>query len=236
MARPLIAVSAPIEELDTAFGVQDCTKLRTAYTDPVYTAGGRPVILPVLSRPPADLLEDIDGLLLTGGGDIAPALYGEQPHPGVYGVRPERDAFEAALLREALARRLPVLALCRGMQLVNVLRGGTLNQHVTGHWQQAPASEVAHDITVAEGSLLADAVNGARTLAVNSYHHQAVRELGADLRVSAVCGDVIEAIEATDADLLAVQWHSEQLSTTHAEHRALFSSFVRRAKHARTTV
>ncbi len=142
MSRPLIAVSAPIEVMPTAFGEQDCTKLTTAYTDAVYAAGGQPVIMPVVADPPGDLLERFDALILTGGGDLDPRLYGEVPDLSVYGVRPERDAFEIALYLEAFERGLPILAICRGMQLVNVLRGGTLVQHIEDeidHWQTIPA-------------------------------------------------------------------------------------------------
>ncbi len=228
MSRPLIAVSAAIEELPTAFGNQDCTKLTTAYTDAVYAAGGQPVLMPVVVDPPAGLLDRFDGLVLTGGGDLDPTLYGEEPDPTVYGVRPERDAFETALYREALEHDLPILAICRGMQLVNVLRGGSLIQEIEAdveHWQTAPAHEASHKVDVVADATLATTF-GRSTVGVNSYHHQGLRELGSGLRVTATCGVVIEAVEADDARLVAVQWHPEQMAATDAQQASLFEALV----------
>ena len=231
MARPLIAVSAGMEELPTAFGNLDCTKLTAAYTQAIYAAGGQPVILPVVEDPPAGLLARMDGLILTGGGDIDPAMYSEMSDPSVYGVRKDRDAFEAVLYGEAVALGLPILAICRGMQLINVLRGGTLLQQIRGdpgHWQQNPPTMHSHEITVTMGTNLADAM-GQPVAPVNSYHHQGLLDLGAGLEVTAVCGDVIEAVEATDADIVAVQWHPELIAVTNPQHHALFEFFVKRA-------
>jgi putative glutamine amidotransferase len=236
MARPLIAVSAGMEPLPTAFGTIDCTKLTAEYTHAIYAAGGQPVILPVVENPQHELLSRMDGLLLTGGGDLDPALYGEEPDEAVYGVRRDRDAFETALYREAVSLGLPVLALCRGLQLVNVLHGGTLRQEIRGHWQENPAGQPSHEITVAAGSALADAMGQSAEVRVNSYHHQGLKDLGAGLRATAVCGDVIEAVEVTGADVVAVQWHPEHLCATDHQQRALFESFVKRAAAATRTV
>lgn len=228
MVRPLIAVSTPIEELTTPFGLRDCTKLAVAYTDAVYLAGGQPAILPVTEAPPADLLAGFGGLLLTGGGDLDPMLYGEEPDASVYGVRRDRDAFEIALYNEAIERGLPVLAICRGMQLVNVLRGGSLIQQIEDevvHWQTAPSHEATHKIDVAIDSQLAEAF-GQSSVGVNSYHHQGLKDLGTGLRVVATCGAVIEAVEADDAQMMAVQWHPEQMVTTDSQQLALFTSFI----------
>lgn len=228
MSRPLIAVSAPIELAPTAFGEQDCTKLTTAYTNAVYAAGGQPVVMPVVVDPPAGLLERFDALVLTGGGDLDPTLYGEQPDPTVYGVRPERDAFEIALYNEAIERGLPVLAICRGMQLVNVLRGGSLILDIQDgiqHWQTGPSHEPAHKIDVVDDARLTGVFNQS-TVGVNSYHHQGLKELGTGLRVTATCGAVIEAVEADDANLIAVQWHPEQMAATDAQQAALFQALV----------
>jgi putative glutamine amidotransferase len=233
MARPLIAVTAARELLPTAFGDVDCTRLTSAYTDAVYDAGGQPVILPVAVNPPPSLLERMDGLLLSGGGDLDPVLYGEQPDPKVYGIRRDRDSFEAAVYRQAVDLRIPILAICRGMQLVNVLRGGTLRQHVDGHWQENPPTNAFHPVSIEPGSALADVVGSESVIDVNSYHHQALNAVGAGLRVTAVCGDVIEAVEAEDAELIAVQWHPEQMGTT-AHQRALFERFVTSAATTRT--
>jgi putative glutamine amidotransferase len=232
MSRPLIAVSAAIEEIETAFGNKDCTKLTTAYTNAIYAAGGQPVIMPVVSEPPAGLLSRMDGLVLTGGGDIDPSLYGEAPDPTVYGIRKDRDLFESALYQEAIDLGLPILAICRGMQLINILRGGTLLQEIkssTSHWQSAPADEPSHAVDVIPGTALFEAMKGSASAQVNSYHHQGLKDVGANLVVTAACGDVIEGVEATDADLVAVQWHPEQMAAVHPQQRALFEEFVDRA-------
>lgn len=231
MARPLIAVSAAIENRKTAFGEVDCTTVTAAYTRAISAAGGLPVVMPVIADLPEGLLDRMDGLVLTGGGDIDPALYGQEPDPSVYGIRKDRDAFELALYREAVALGLPILAICRGMQLVNIARGGTLLQQVTdneAHWQQVPAATPNHEITVTPGSALAEAT-GQTVLKVNSYHHQGLADLGTGLYVTAVCGDVIEAVEAVDADIVAVQWHPEQMAATDPQQQALFDSLVQRS-------
>jgi putative glutamine amidotransferase len=230
MMRPLIAVSAAIEVLDTPFGPRDCTKLGCYYTDAVYAAGGQPVVLPVTADPPSGLLARMDGLMLSGGGDLDPSMYGEPPDPTVYGVRVERDRFETALYRQAIDLRLPVLAICRGMQLVNVLRGGTLIQQIEpkqSHWQSNPSHEPSHPVTVTPGSRLAGAMGVEAD--VNSYHHQGLAQIGKDLDVTAMCGPVIEAVEATDADVLAIQWHPEHMAPVDEKQHALFADFVARA-------
>ncbi|RZT07714.1 putative glutamine amidotransferase [Mycobacterium sp. BK558] len=233
MGRPLIGVSTAREVMPTAFGDIDCTKLTAAYTDAIYDAGGQPVIMPVVDNPPPGLLDRMDGLVLSGGGDIDPVLYGETPDPTVYGIRRDRDSFEAALYRQASALKLPILAICRGMQLINVLRGGSLLQQVPGHWQENPASRPLHSIDVAAGSALADAAAGDAVVEVNSYHHQAIGVLGQGLAVTATCGDVIEAVEDLDADIVAVQWHPEHMTAT-SHQRTLFEHFVKRAAAAKS--
>ena len=229
MGRPLIAVTAGMEELPTAFGPMDCTKLTAPYTDAIYAAGGQPVIMPVIEEPPTELLARMDGLLLTGGGDLDPALYGEIPDDTVYGVRRDRDEFEIALYREAVALGMPILGICRGMQLINVLRGGNLHQEIPGHWQDNPPTRLSHAIDITAGSVLAETMGPTPSIQVNSYHHQSLKDLGHGLLVSALCGDVIEAVEADDIDLVAVQWHPEHLYATEPEHKALFETFVERA-------
>ena len=231
MARPLIAVSAAIEVLDTPFGPRDCTKLGSYYTDAIYAANGQPVVMPVTAEPPTGMLEGLDALMLSGGGDLDPSLYGEQPDPAVYGVRPDRDAFETALYRDAVDRGLPILAICRGMQLVNVLRGGSLVQEIEparSHWQTNPGHEPSHSVDIVPGSRLAQMV-GADSAQVNSYHHQGLAELGSNLEVTATCGTVIEAVEATDVDLVAIQWHPEHMAPVDSVQHAIFTEFVKRA-------
>lgn len=231
MPRPLIAVTAAIEELDSAFGLKDATKLNAVYTDALYAAGAQPVVMPVTAEPPADLLDRFDGLMLTGGGDLDPAMYGEEPDETVYGVRPDRDAFETALYKEAIARGIPVLAICRGMQLVNVLRGGNLIQQLEdeqNHWQTIPSHQASHTVQTVAGSRVEEMLGGS-DVPVNSYHHQGLRNIGSNLVVTARCGEVVEAVEATDADLVAIQWHPEHMAPHDERQRGLFRAFVARA-------
>jgi len=205
------------------------------HVDGVIDAGGVPVVLPVV--PPALVdatLEGIDGLLVTGGGDIEPSRYRDPAAPEVDGVDPERDDFELALVKAALESGLPILAIGRGHQLVNVALGGTLFQHVpelssTGHDLPEQGGDEVHAVRVAAGSLLA-AVVGDATLGVNSTHHQAVELAGAGLQVVARSEDgLIEAVEGLgDLRVLGVQWQPELLRATEA-HAALFAWLVREA-------
>ncbi|MGA9279629.1 gamma-glutamyl-gamma-aminobutyrate hydrolase family protein [Ilumatobacter sp.] len=181
------------------------------YARGVLDAGGIPVHLP-LDLAPAAVIDRLDGIVLSGGADIAPARYGAEPHPSVTVVETERDDFEFDLLERAIDAEVPVLGICRGLQVLNVLRGGTLEQHVATHSRyDIEASETAHEVSFAEGSQLAD-VYGAQ-LRVNSLHHQTVDRLGTDLVITATSDDgVVEGLELGE-DIVAVQWHPEMLPT-----------------------
>jgi len=229
MSAPLIAVTMDRSPRDSAFGVRDSTLQVLDYAEAVVSAGGRPALLPATEQIPADPLDGFDGLLLTGGGDLAPQMYGQDPDEKVYGVSIIRDRFEAALVVEAEGRGIPILAICRGLQLINVLRGGSLIQHVDGHWQTRPSDESEHDVSIEPGSQLASIV-GRTTMEVNSYHHQAVSVLGEGLRVTARSGDVVEAFEDPERNLIAVQWHPEHLFRISADNHALFDDLVSRAR------
>ncbi|MCC6386333.1 MAG: gamma-glutamyl-gamma-aminobutyrate hydrolase family protein [Dehalococcoidia bacterium] len=211
-------------------------QVNAAYVRAVAEAGG----LPVLLAPGAGTaviegwLEGIAGLVLTGGGDIDPARYGEAPHATVAGVSAERDALELAAVRGALARGLPVLAICRGMQLLNVALGGSLIQHVpewfagSNHQQEEARDAVTHDVRLTVGSLAAE-VCGTAAFAVNSMHHQALGRMGEGLVVSGHALDgVIEACEMPGRPVLGVQWHPEEL-TARGEARRLFAWAVAEA-------
>jgi putative glutamine amidotransferase len=170
---------------------------------------------------------DLDGLLLTGGTDVNPRLYGQEPHPASDAPDDARDATEQRMLAAALERDLPVLAICRGMQLFNITQKGTLHQHVEGHRQKGV--DDAHRITVDPGTLLAEAIgDGAHT--VNSRHHQVVAKIGEGLRVSAWSEDhqYPEALEMEGKRFaLAVQWHPEDLVEKRDEAKRLFQAFAR---------
>ncbi|RIV37958.1 gamma-glutamyl-gamma-aminobutyrate hydrolase family protein [Micromonospora radicis] len=228
MATPIIAITAERSTQNSAFGPRDSIIQVVDYAEAIVSAGGRPAILPVTETIPADLLDGFDGLLLTGGGDLSPEMYGQQPGEQVYGVSVIRDRFEAALVNDAQDRGIPILAICRGLQLINVLRGGTLVQHVTGHWQSRPSNESDHDVSINPASRLAE-ITAKTTMGVNSYHHQAVDVLGDALRVAARAGAVVEAFEDPGHDLIAVQWHPEHMFRTSTDNHALFADLVNRS-------
>jgi putative glutamine amidotransferase len=205
-------------------------QVNQAYVDAVVRAGGLPFVLPVLDPDDAEAaLLALDGLLLTGGGDVEPSLYGALPVPEVYGLDPGRDSSEMALVRAAARAGLPVLGICRGSQVLNVALGGSLVQHVpavTGveHCLRDRAHEFVHRVRVDPGSILAG-VAGGTDVPVNSLHHQAVERLGAGLRAVAWSEDgIIEGIESDDGAnrFLAVQWHPELLAG-HDAHERLFA-------------
>jgi putative glutamine amidotransferase len=213
-------------------------RLSLNYVRSLEGAGLIPLAVPPLTNPAqaAEILDAAGGLLLTGGEDVDPKLYGAPSHPRLGAINPTRDATELALFNAARERQLPVLAICRGIQLVNVACGGTLYQDLPSerpsnvqHDQPNDRSARTHDVTITAGSRLATAT-GAMTMAVNSYHHQAVARLGAGLRVTATATDgIVEGVESTDPDwwILSVQWHPEDLTTdVRSWDRGIFKAFA----------
>jgi putative glutamine amidotransferase len=200
------------------------------YRDALEQAGADVVVL----HPGDPIPTDVDGLCLSGGGDIAADRYGDDDL-ACEDVDAERDALEIDVASQALARDLPVLGICRGFQVLNVVRGGKLLQDVVGHRPEQREGLVEHHgVRVRAGSLLAAATGG--ELVVNSRHHQAVTEqtLGRDLLATAFVDDLVEAFEATDKRwVVGVQWHPERTSEVSPEARRIFDAFVREA--ARTT-
>lgn len=176
------------------------------------------------------LLAGVDGVVLPGGWDIEPSLYGRQREPETGRSDPAEERLEIAVARAALAARRPVLGICRGHQLLNVALGGTLHQHVEGHTEPGrPRDELSHGIEIAAGSALAEAAGGV-TLEVNSSHHQAVWQVAAGLAVTARGADgVIEGLESPDRLVVAVQFHPEELTAKSRWARDLFAAFVARA-------
>jgi len=206
------------------------------YGDRIAEAGGYP--LQVLGRPGlpvADLVSQLDGIVLPGGGDVAPELYGAEPAAESGGVDIERDRAEIALLAAATAAGLPILAVCRGIQLLNVARGGTLIQHLPAvtsepHLVVERRSELVHNVHIDPDSELRKIV-GVDDLGVNTLHHQAVDRVGDGLRAVAWAEDgIIEGLEDRDRRIVAVQWHPEQLPD-HPQEMELFAWLVEQAGH-----
>ena len=218
---------------------RDFLTLASDYTAAVTEQGGLPLILPGDS--PAEKAVEysqlLDGLLLAGGGDVHPCWYGDAAiHPTVTTSPQEqmRDVFEMALVRAFRAAKKPVLGICRGMQVINVTLGGTLYQDIPsqyagaiGHWQtEARRDETSHALYITPGSHLHRLLQ-TEELAVNSFHHQAVKELAPGLRATALAPDgLIEGVEAADGRLLAVQCHPECLFRRDPAWRGLFAAFV----------
>lgn len=210
---------------------------KASYIHAISDLGGIPVQLPDLKEEDAGrLVRGLDGLLLTGGADVAPLLYGEQPYLKVTNTCRSNDLVEMALLRQAIAQGKPVLGICRGIQIINVCLGGTLYQDIpvqTGsticHYQAAEArGEMTHTVQVEPDSWLAR-ILGSTQVEVNSYHHQCVKDLAPGLRAVIHAPDgLIEGVENEDGSILAVQWHPESLYALSPPHAGLFAAFLER--------
>ncbi|MSR74986.1 MAG: gamma-glutamyl-gamma-aminobutyrate hydrolase family protein [Planctomycetes bacterium] len=239
--RPVIGLTSRVCAFSQDGKSYDRFGVAIAYCEAVEAAGGTPIILPLSEEPSVlnSYWRLIDGLLLPGGQDVSPQHYGEDPRPELEAVDPRRDRVELVLARRALDENMPVLAICRGEQLLNVAAGGTLHQdiHVAlgkqclRHFQKTVDESPWHRVQVAEQSLL-HTVMGESALAVNSYHHQAVKDVAPGFRAVATSADgVIESIESpAHAFMLGVQWHPELLWREHAAHHALFRAHVEMAR------
>ncbi len=211
----MIGVSAYEETASWTVWTERAALVPTAYLDAIRRAGGVPVVLPGGPDAASELLDRVDGLVVVGGPDVDPDLYGAKRHEKTDEPRVGRDRFESELLAEAYERALPTLAVCRGMQLLNVVRHGTLHQHlpdVLGHSGHSTGADdyLAHDVEVEPGSLLAKAL-GTERLRIASHHHQGIDVVGEGLEVDARADDgTIEGLEDPSRDFyLGVQWHPE---------------------------
>jgi len=233
VSRPLIGITTYRRET----AGRSRFSLPSAYVDALRAAHGLAVLLSPGEAEPEALLERLDGLVLSGGGDLHPASYGADAHERTYSISRERDDFEIALLRSALACGKPTLAICRGLQILNVALGGDLHAHlpdVVGEavsHRQSQTEAALHPVRLQPGSQLAERLGASELAAVPSWHHQALCRLGTGLRVVAWApDDVIEAVELPgEAQLVAVQWHPE-LAGDAAAGRGLFDALVSRAE------
>ena len=213
-ARPVVGITGN-------FGDRGC-ELAEGYFRSVLEAGGVPLVIPPYGDTEALLatLDRIDGLLLSGGGDINPLCLGEEPSPALHSINPRRDVPELLLTRLAYDRQIPILGICRGIQVLAAALGGRLHQDIAEglpdvklikHNQDLPREYASHSVRLQEGSLVGRIFGNAESLAVNSFHHQSVSEPGPHLRVSATAPDgVVEAVESSEhKPILGVQWHPE---------------------------
>ncbi len=237
--KPIIGITPSPTEDVANHGTFRRYGLSSTYVDAVRAAGGLPIILPESETDLDSILGIVDGLVLSGGSDLAPRLYGDAyVHETTYGIDPERDNFEIELIRLAVKRDIPVLGICRGIQSINVALGGTLIQDIAtehpgniGHRQHElgkSQTDLSHTVTIVDEQSPLSALIGKNTLAVNSFHHQSVRELARDLRVAAVADDgIIESLWHPGMTFgLAVQWHPEMLVSKHEDHAALFRALI----------
>jgi putative glutamine amidotransferase len=239
---PLVAITATTEVIRGVPRV----RVNQAYTDALLAAGLIPVIVPPVADEEAldRVLEGVDGLVLSGGEDVAPRHYGAAPHRTVTDIYESRDSCELTLVRLAAERRVPTLAICRGIQVVNVALGGTLVQDIPserpsaiGHDAAPRRTERVHGVTVEAGSRLAEAL-GSTSITANSLHHQSIARVASGLSVTAQAEDgIVEGVEPTAGEwwMLGVQWHPEELTGTPEEwDRRLFRAFAVRVRGART--
>jgi putative glutamine amidotransferase len=217
VSTPVIGICAAIERARWAAWNVEANVSQRIYSDAVDEAGAVAIVLPPgegATNSPDGVLDLLDGLILSGGGDVDPRLYGAVAGPGTTGARVERDRFELALARRALERDLPLLGICRGMELLNVALGGTLEQELPEAQVHlhTPGEFTDHEVRLEPGSLAAEAL-GAEWVNVRSHHHQGIGELGAGLVVSghSVPDGIVEAVELPDRRwALGVLWHAEE--------------------------
>ncbi|MFQ5629476.1 MAG: gamma-glutamyl-gamma-aminobutyrate hydrolase family protein [bacterium] len=205
------------------------------YVDAVRQAGGLPVLLPPGDEKPGEILNIVDGLILAGGGDIDPKLYGGNHHSTIERIDPERDIFEKELALAVLEATTPVLGICRGQQMLNIVTGGNLIEHLPEVYgaqvihRAENKREIAHSVRIEASSKLAE-ITGETKIEVMSLHHQAIGDVSGDWKVVAWAADgVIEAQEHLHHPwMLAVQWHPE-LSSNDEQHRRLFRALIEAA-------
>jgi len=230
VGRPVVGITAYAEQARWGAWDLPAALIPLAYVQKVEEAGARPLLVPPSEQGVEETLDALDGLILSGGADLDPELYGAEPHPETAGLRPERDRGELALLTAALARDMPVLAICRGSQILNVARGGDLVQHlpeVVGGEQhkETPGVFAEHDVTVEPGTTLGSLL-GERA-PVKSHHHQGFGRVGEGLRPVAWAEDgTLEAVEDPGRRFaVGVLWHPEA-----GEDAALFRALVEQAR------
>ncbi len=229
--KPVIGITAFVED-DLS------THLNAAYSKSIIAAGGIPLIIPLgVEEDAAQILALTDGLLLSGGYDVHPFLFGAEPSPKLGKIHPARDTVELALIEAAFIRKMPIFGICRGIQILNVALGGTLYQDIDSdhfstkllkHAQQSGRDVATHYVQIIADNLLATILEQEK-VAVNSFHHQAVNVLAEKLKVAAKSSDgIIEAVVHEDLPFcLAVQWHPEEMAIAGEENaKKLFSAFV----------
>ena len=230
--RPLIGITTYVTAAEWGYWNLEAALIPQDYVNKVEQAGGRALLVPPTLRGVDETLDALDGLILTGGSDVDPALYDEEVHPETFGIHRMRDDAELALLHGAMERDMPLLGVCRGIQVINVGLGGSLLQHIPevvghdGHKNDPPGEFIEHEVDVLPDTRLAG-VLGTRTR-VQSHHHQGLKVIGEGLREAARSSEdgLVEAIEAPDKRFaVGVLWHPEA-----GKDGALFEALVEEAR------
>lgn len=209
------------------------------YVKSVAMAGGIPYIIPIVNDEELakEQISNVDGLILSGGHDVNPLVYGEEPKQKLGSILPERDNFDLCILREAYKGNKPILGICRGLQVINAAFGGTMNQDLSydkncyiKHFQETSPSAGAHAVEIAEESIL-HSILGSK-ITVNSFHHQSLKKVAGGFKVAAKAKDgTIEAIEKVgDNFVMGIQWHPEMMSSIYPEMINIFKEVIKIAK------
>lgn len=239
--KPLIGLTPSPEMKKQEHGTFRLHTLNENYSRSVIEAGGIPVMLPSNNTDIENLLDRLDGVVITGGGDIDPSIYGEEKHAKTDGIDAERDAFEQAIVHAAIERDMPLLGICRGLQMLNVALGGTLHQDIDdlvdgSHEHRQQSQNIHHEQTfqtvqIANSDHPLHRMTSSKHIDVNTFHHQSINILANTLDVMAKADDgVVEAVyKPGHSFCLAVQWHPEMIQHEHPEHAAIFQSLVAEA-------
>jgi putative glutamine amidotransferase len=213
------------------------TSVSNNYINSVINAGGLPIMIPITNDDwnINKYIDMLDGILFTGGEDISPILFGENPLKQVTYISTDRDTHEIAMFKKAYEKNIPILGICRGIQLMNVAQGGTLYQDIDAQIQGAlghgpmenPVNELYHTVSIQKESILFN-IFQTDELKVNSFHHQSIKDLGSDLKVTALSTEgIIEGVESCQKDfVVGVQWHPEDLTAKYPLFLKLFQQFI----------
>ncbi len=235
MMNPIIGITTSYKKLAMR-GFQHIISRK--YTKAIIDAGGIPLLIPsnLLANSASVMISNVNGLLLSGGGDVNPILYGQKPGEKLDGVSDERDTLEFALFKASMETKKPILGICRGCQLINVALGGSLYQDISAEYPQSiehdqhklPRDTLYHTVRIAPDSKLSSIVK-AGEIQVNTLHHQGINVPAKHLSAVGNCLEdgLYEAVEvSTHPFLLGVQWHPEEL-TMYPQHKSIFAEFVK---------
>jgi putative glutamine amidotransferase len=233
-SKPIIGIGTDIHAEP---GKRERAFVYTTYVESLRRAGAIPVLIPPQPENTADVIDNLDGLVLAGGYDCDPTIYGEEPHPTVEPMDPRRQSNDLSLARAARERGIPTLGICLGLQVMNIAAGGTLVQDITSQVPtdiehvSEPEDRARHDVHIEQGTYLAKILGGTAAMNVNSSHHQAIKDVGEGLRETAHAPDgIVEGLEDPRHPFyVGVQWHPEDMKGEESA-TSIFGAFVEAAR------